>query len=259
MAKRPTKKRHLTHDEHSLWNKITKGVVVRHEKMPNSALDSVLQQNLIVTKSPELINPKPIKKPDQTPLKNLDNSNRYDGYLKKLIARFDDNAKPFQKKTTNQSNRTISENRAYGRYTSRSQFTQSFNQKPQNEPLERNIRQKLQRGKTEIEARLDLHGYNRNNAYPALLSFVKSAWQQGLKTVIVVTGKGDGPVSRQNLHSSDFFQMPEQNSVLKASIANWLNDQELRPYIVGWQPAHPKHGGGGAVYVRIRNKNRRRN
>ncbi len=127
----------------------------------------------------------------------------------------------------------------------------------QNPPLERNIRQKLQRGRADIQATLDLHGYTRITAHPRLIGFLQSSYQQGLKTVIVITGKGDGSISRHTLHSADFYSMPEQTSVLRSLIADWLNSDEAQNYIIGWQPAHPKHGGGGAVYVRIRNKNKR--
>jgi DNA-nicking Smr family endonuclease len=31
-----------------------------------------------------------------------------------------------------------------------------------------------------------------------------------------------------------------------------MHEPEFRRHVSGFQPAHPKHGGGGAYYVRLR-------
>jgi DNA-nicking Smr family endonuclease len=31
-----------------------------------------------------------------------------------------------------------------------------------------------------------------------------------------------------------------------------FHEPEFRSLVAGFQPAHPKHGGGGAYYVRVR-------
>lgn len=252
MQKGISKSRKLTPQEKSLWKKVTKDMIDRHGPVNGVSLSvplAMMPQNIInklpanastKTKASVKIKVRPKATIKQDPIRS--------NYLAKLLDRFDKTAHPAHGK--------VSTKPIYGNgYSVNSQYDQSYSQ-PQNSPLERNIRQKLQRGRAEIDARLDLHGYNKITAHQKLVEFLRSSYQQGLKTVIVVTGKGDGPISRHNLHSADFYQLPEQNSVLRASIGDWLNDGDVSPYIVGWQPAHPKHGGGGAVYVRLRNKHR---
>lgn len=237
MAKKGSKSRKLTAQEQSLWQKVTKDVVGNaNQKSPAVQMPDVMRE--ISLQKPKIrknlkSTAAPIKPPKPEPLDS--------GYLLKLMKRYDQGQQHSTAKTSHST--------GYQAYN-------DWQEKPQNIPLDRNIRQKLQRGGADIEARLDLHGFNRNNAQTKLMSFLRGAWQQGFKTVIVVTGKGDGSIARHSLHSADFFQMPEQRAVLRASIGEWLNSAEAAPFVIGWQPAHPKHGGGGAVYVRIRSKRR---
>ena len=39
---------------------------------------------------------------------------------------------------------------------------------------------------------------------------------------------------------------------LRRLVLEWLNEPEFRTHVSGFQPAHPRHGGGGALYVRLR-------
>ena len=49
---------------------------------------------------------------------------------------------------------------------------------------------KLTRGKLRPEARIDLHGMTQDQAHNALSRFLRNAQADGMKFVIVVTGKG---------------------------------------------------------------------
>ena len=40
-------------------------------------------------------------------------------------------------------------------------------------------------------------------------------------------------------------------------LPEWLHEPEFRAHVSGFQPAHPKHGGGGAFYVKLRRDRRR--
>lgn len=236
MAKKASKSRKLSAQEQSLWQKVTKDVVGNSSQKPQAELmpDILPVINLQKPKIRKNL------KSTAAPIKPLKVDPLEAGYLLKLMKRFDQ---------AGQSPAKSSSSSGY-------QAPNEWQEKPQNLPLDRNIRQRLQRGRADIEARLDLHGFNRNNAQAKLMSFLRSSWSQGYKTVIVVTGKGDGSIARHSLHSADFFQMPEQRAVLRASIGEWLNSAEAAQFVIGWQPAHPKHGGGGAVYVRLRSKRR---
>ena len=122
--------------------------------------------------------------------------------------------------------------------------------------FDRRTRQKFTRGNVEIDARLDLHGHSAERARGELMRFIAGAHAQGLRTVLVITGKGESPYTRHTLHGSDHFHTPERQGRLRRLIPEWLGEASFRAYVSGLQPAHPRHGGGGAFYVRLR-RNRR--
>jgi DNA-nicking Smr family endonuclease len=123
---------------------------------------------------------------------------------------------------------------------------------PQITGLDRRTTQKLTRGQVEIERRLDLHGTGIEVARVNLLGFLRSAQMTGVRNVLVITGKGDSPFSRHTLHGADHFHSPERAGRLRRLVTEWFHESEFRSLVAGFQPAHPKHGGGGAYYVRVR-------
>ena len=44
----------------------------------------------------------------------------------------------------------------------------------------------------------------------------------------------------------------EERGVLKRSVPHWLRLPDLRPLVVGFEEAQPRHGGSGALYIRLR-------
>jgi DNA-nicking Smr family endonuclease len=108
-------------------------------------------------------------------------------------------------------------------------------------PLARRERQRLARGGTPIEARIDLHGLTQSEAHAALARFLRRAQDDGVKFALVITGKG----ARFADHGGD-------RGVLRRQVPLWLKLPEFRPYVVGFEDAHTAHGGEGALYVRIR-------
>ncbi len=107
----------------------------------------------------------------------------------------------------------------------------------------------------EPEARIDLHGENLENARFALLHFLSSRRMHGLRMVLVITGKGASPFARHTLHGLSHFHTPEREGKLRRELPRWLDEAQFRIHVVGFQPAHPRHGGGGAFYVRLRKHN----
>lgn len=107
-------------------------------------------------------------------------------------------------------------------------------------PLGRRERTHLSRGRIEIDARLDLHGMTQERAHRALLLFLQRASGDGLRFVLVVTGKGStmGPDA--------------ERGVLRRQVPEWLSLPEFRTLVVGFEQAHLGHGGAGALYVRVR-------
>jgi DNA-nicking Smr family endonuclease len=101
--------------------------------------------------------------------------------------------------------------------------------------LDRRSAQRLKRGQTAIEARLDLHGMTQAEAHRALLAFIARARGDGLRAVLVITGKGG-------------------EGVLRASVPRWLAEPRVRAMILAIEEAQPRHGGAGAKYVLLRKK-----
>ena len=118
--------------------------------------------------------------------------------------------------------------------------------------LDRRTAQRLTRGNVEIERRLDLHGTGIEMARVSLLAFLREAQTMGIRTALIITGKGDSPYSRHTLHGADHFHSPERAGRLRRLVPEWLHEAEFRVCVSGFQPAHPKHGGGGAFYVKVR-------
>ncbi len=118
--------------------------------------------------------------------------------------------------------------------------------------FDRRTEQKLMRGKVEIESRLDLHGMNLEEARIRLLDFITHRRMQGLSLVLVITGKGASPFATHTLHGRDHFYAPEREGRLRRSLPDWLHEAQFRTHVTGFQPAHPKHGGGGAFYLKLR-------
>ncbi|MDP2125159.1 MAG: Smr/MutS family protein [Parvibaculum sp.] len=120
--------------------------------------------------------------------------------------------------------------------------------------LDRRVSQRLARGQMEVEATLDLHGHNQHEAHDALLAFLSRSRARGLRCVLVITGKGASPYARHTLHGTDFYEVPERQGVLRGAVPRWLEEASFRTHLSGFQPAHPKHGGGGAFYIWLRKK-----
>jgi len=113
--------------------------------------------------------------------------------------------------------------------------------------LERRAARGLRAGRVSVDARIDLHGHRRQQAHGALKSFLARAQASGHRHVLVITGKGgprggDGRIER---------------GVLNREVPRWLADPAFRQWVVSFAPAHQRHGGEGALYVRLRREGRR--
>ncbi|MGJ4930889.1 Smr/MutS family protein [Bradyrhizobium sp. HKCCYLS2038] len=105
--------------------------------------------------------------------------------------------------------------------------------------LGRKERSRLSRGRSEIDARLDLHGMTQSRAHQALHHFLHRAQHDGLTFVLVITGKGT-------------IGADPERGVLRRQVPHWLSLPEFRALIIGFEEANVGHGGAGALYVRIR-------
>ena len=119
--------------------------------------------------------------------------------------------------------------------------------------LDRRQQQRLLRGRVELDGRIDLHGESLASGRLKLLQFLTLKASQGCKTVLVITGKGSSPYTRHTLHGRGYHNSESRSGQLRNALPDWLYETEFRSLVSGFQPAHPKHGGGGAVYVKLRN------
>ncbi|MGE3876185.1 MAG: Smr/MutS family protein [Parvibaculaceae bacterium] len=123
--------------------------------------------------------------------------------------------------------------------------------------LDRKSERRMTRGQVEIEGRIDLHGTGIERSRERLFDFLVTSRAHGLRLVLVITGKGASPFTRHTLHGADHFHAPERQGRLRRLVPDWFHEGRFREHIAGFQPAHPRHGGGGAFYVKLRKKERR--
>ena len=103
---------------------------------------------------------------------------------------------------------------------------------------------RMSRGKLSPEARIDLHGLTLAEAHPQLIGFVLGAQAQGLRLVLVITGKGRRP--------TDDGPVPQRHGILRHQVPRWLVQAPLGSAVLQVAEAHLRHGGSGAFYVYLR-------
>lgn len=109
-------------------------------------------------------------------------------------------------------------------------------------PLERRLRTQLRRGQQAVEAVIDLHGMRQAEAHDALRAFLRREQARGTRLALVVTGKGAAGDSL----------FGEERGVLRRTVPHWLRLPDLRPLVLGFEEAEQRHGGSGALYIRLR-------
>ena len=126
------------------------------------------------------------------------------------------------------------------RKVSRSEFKLSFG----------DVNKELKRGKIKIDRRIDLHGYGLVEAYEKFISEVKKNYDKNKRCLLIITGKGaHKKVENEQDVSPKLFY-----GKIKNSIINWINEDDLKKYILTYQDAGFEHGGDGALFVYLRKK-----
>ena len=103
--------------------------------------------------------------------------------------------------------------------------------------IQNGVYRKLRQGRYEAEATLDLHRMTVAIARRELFVFMEDCHQLGLRSVLLIHGKGETPSERG------------QCSILKGCTDQWLRELEM---VQAFHSARPAHGGTGAVYVLLR-------
>lgn len=98
---------------------------------------------------------------------------------------------------------------------------------------------KLRSGKIRVEATLDLHQMNKEQARIGLSSFIHDCFEQEIRCVCVIHGKGTRGSST--------------TPILKNLVNHWLHDIDL---ILGFCSCPQNMGGTGAVLILLRRNER---
>ena len=104
--------------------------------------------------------------------------------------------------------------------------------------LDKRNAQRLKRGQLRPEARVDLHGMTQSEAHAELNGFIAECQMAGLRSVLVITGKGS----------------VREGGVLRRMVPRWLNQPPLRGMVIAIEQAAPLDGGGGAFYLLLRRR-----
>ncbi len=101
----------------------------------------------------------------------------------------------------------------------------------------------LRRGEFAVQAHFDMHGMIEGAAKEALKEFIIASVRKGLRTVLVVHGRG--------------LRSPGGHSVLKHASAGWLSHGAIGGHVLAFATARAADGGAGATYVLLKREKSR--
>ncbi|MFN7037946.1 MAG: Smr/MutS family protein [Alphaproteobacteria bacterium] len=84
------------------------------------------------------------------------------------------------------------------------------------------------------EAKLDLHGFYKKDAYKEFINFIEYASNNSFRTLLIITGKGNPILS---------------TGVIRENLHLWINEPLLRSKIGSYYYAPEKYGGSGAFII----------
>lgn len=122
---------------------------------------------------------------------------------------------------------------------------------PRPEPVKRAVRtpsdtldggwdRRLKRGAVAPDRSIDLHGHTLAGAHAALEAELDRAIAEDVRVLLVVTGRLRPGTERRGL--------------IRAAIGDWLAASRHAGRIAAVRAAHPRHGGGGALYLILRRR-----
>jgi DNA-nicking Smr family endonuclease len=137
--------------------------------------------------------------------------------------------------TTNTNKQTITEHKVIS-----SEFELSFGE----------VNKELKRGKINIDRRIDLHGYSLVEAHEKFINEVKKNYNKNKRCLLIITGKG----VHKKIENEEDTNPKLFYGKIKNTIINWINENNLKKYILTYQDAGFEHGGDGALFVYLRKK-----
>ena len=101
---------------------------------------------------------------------------------------------------------------------------------------------KLRSGSIQPDRVVDLHGLNLDAAWRTIDTALEHAEQAGERVLLLITGHhrpGEPPVQRGRI---------------RAAVHDWLAVSRHAGRIAAVRGAHPRHGGGGSLYIVLRRR-----
>jgi DNA-nicking Smr family endonuclease len=99
---------------------------------------------------------------------------------------------------------------------------------------------KLRSGSIQPDRIVDLHGLNLDRAWNAIDTALERAESAGERVILLITGHhrpGEPPIQRGRI---------------RAAVHDWLAVSRHAGRIAAVRGAHPRHGGGGSLYIILR-------
>jgi DNA-nicking Smr family endonuclease len=101
---------------------------------------------------------------------------------------------------------------------------------------------KLSAGAVQPDRVVDLHGMNLDGAWQTIDQALEDAIAAGDRVILLITGHhrpGDPPIVRGRI---------------RAAVHDWLAVSRHAARIAAVRAAHPRHGGGGSLYLILRRR-----
>lgn len=99
---------------------------------------------------------------------------------------------------------------------------------------------KLRSGNVVVDRTLDLHGMSLDGAWTAIDRLLEQAIENKDRLLLLITGherRGEPPIQRGKI---------------RAAVHDWLAASRHASRIAAVRNAHPRHGGGGSLYIILR-------
>ncbi len=100
---------------------------------------------------------------------------------------------------------------------------------------------KLGQGVVSPDFTLDLHGHTLDSAHARLDHGIMQATLQGARVLLLITGKPRP--------AEDYTERGSRRGAIRAKVLDWLAAGSHASKIAAVRPAHPRHGGAGALYI----------
>ncbi|WP_343060509.1 Smr/MutS family protein [Sphingomonas rhizophila] len=99
---------------------------------------------------------------------------------------------------------------------------------------------RIKSGQVVPDRTLDLHGHSLDRAWWALDEALERSIEAGDRVLLLITGhqrRGEPPIERGRI---------------RAAVHDWLAASRHAGRIASVRGAHPRHGGGGSLYIVLR-------